>query len=165
VAEPLPSRQVISTPNHTQPTLKEETTMKNGRTPSQVANQPEGFKPLSAAQYKRWASAADASLAAVEAYHHVTGTTPQPGCPIVNADEQFPGLLQLGAAQALYEATLAAEDEVNGARWALEDAQGRLEVATALLTSLQESTSLLRRSFARLSGAEGLDPFAGPVDF
>lgn len=115
---------------------------------------PTTVKPLTDAQYARWARLARVSVDVVRMYHKDTGVAPKPGFRRINVWSDFPGLQQLHAwvemLGAEAEAFIAEKAASRKAAEALEQWQS----AQRLHASLTAAHSETRAAYRRLAGLD-----------
>lgn len=117
------------------------------------------FKPLTDAQYARWARLAQVSETAVRIYHGDTGKAPQPGFRRINCWQDFPGLQQLHAWMEIMGAEAEAFVASSKASTQVEEALSKWQAAKQLHDSLKTAHAETREAYKRLAGVA--QPAAG----
>lgn len=109
---------------------------------------PTAVKPLTDAQYARWARLAQVSDGAVRIYHEDTGVALKPGVRRINVWRDFPGLQQLHSnlemLGAQSEAFIAASAAVRKAKEAVDQAQAAQRLHAALTAAHSETHAAYR---------------------
>lgn len=115
---------------------------------------PATIKPLTDAQYARWARLAQVSDSVVRMYHADTGVAPKPGFRRINVWRDFPGLQQLHGWLELMGAEAEAMVAEGSASRKVKEALEQWHAAQRLHSSLKAAHIETRAAYRRLAGLD-----------